>query len=323
MDTNVSSQVSVSAIIPTYNRAGHVGAAIDSALAQTWKNMEVIVVDDGSADNTRGVVAGYGDQVRYLYQKNAGPSAARNRGITESTGEIVAFLDSDDTWLPTKIEEQVRVLQQAGESVPCCIANTQLRYADGKAKDSFDLSILAPGIDEGVWLNPLEVLLTRFVLFNQSVAVRRTALLRVGAYNRSLRFMEDYDLALKLACLGPWAFIARPLTVWNEGSEGSLSVEARHAFAAVHDSVCRSLADLRKQPDDVAPVLRRSRQQQRQLAFESRRGRVKLHAHLLMEAPGIWRRRGGRLLHCVERLFDRLYTHSWFYPAMKVRALGE
>lgn len=318
----MSSQVLVSAIIPTYNRAGFLGAAIDSVLAQTWQNIEIIVVDDGSADDTRGVIAAYGNRVRYVCQENAGPSAARNRGIAESSGAIVAFLDSDDTWLPVKIEEQVRVLERAGESVPCCIANTRLRYANGRLNDSFKLSILAPSIDEGVWLNPLEVLLTRFLLFNQSVAVRRSALVRVGAFNPSLRFMEDYDLALKLACLGPWAFIARPLTVWNEGSEGSLSTEARRTLAKVHDAVCRILTDLRKQPDDVAPVLRVNRQQQRQLDFESRRGRVRLHAHLLMEASGTWQRRGGRMLHGAERLFDRVYTHSWLYPVMKVRALS-
>jgi glycosyltransferase involved in cell wall biosynthesis len=323
MATSEVSQVLVSAIIPTYNRADFVCTAIDSVLAQTWRNIEIIVVDDGSADNTRDVIATYGDRVRYFYQDNAGASAARNRGIAESSGVIVAFLDSDDTWLPTKIEEQVRALERAGESVPCCIANIRLRYADGKVKDSFGISILSPGMEEGVWLNPLEVLLTRFLLFNQSVAVRRTALLKVGGFNHSLRYMEDYDLALKLACLGPWAFIARPLTIWNEGSNGSLSAEAQRGRTTIDHTVCTILADLGRQIDQVPLVIGASRRRRNQLAFESRRSRARLRAHRQMEAGGLCQRRAGRLLHLGERLFDSLYTHSWFYPTMRVRAFVE
>lgn len=106
----------VSVIIPAYNSEKYIGAAIDSVLAQTYKNYEIIVVDDGSTDNTSEVVNKYiipqtidrrQPTVKYIYQQNKGPSAARNKGIKESNGEYIAFLDSDDMWLPEKLNRQM------------------------------------------------------------------------------------------------------------------------------------------------------------------------------------------------------------------------
>ena len=100
----------VSVLIPTYNRAYIICGAIDSVLAQTYKNFEVIVVDDGSTDNTRELLARYGDAVRYIYQPNAGLAAARNTGLAAARGEFVALQDSDDLWLPWKLEGQMAVM---------------------------------------------------------------------------------------------------------------------------------------------------------------------------------------------------------------------
>src|SRR5437899_10455350 len=115
----------VSAIIATYNRGHIVGEAIESILQQTHKNVELIVVDDGSTDGTREKLGRYGDRIRVVCQNNAGPAAAWNRGIGASQGQIIAFLGSDDVWLPTFVQRQVLLLQQAGESVPCCLANAE------------------------------------------------------------------------------------------------------------------------------------------------------------------------------------------------------
>ncbi len=101
----------VSVIIPTYNRAAICKAAVESVLAQTHGNVEVIVVDDGSTDNTRDVISGLDKRVRYISQANAGVSAARNTGLKAATGDYIAFLDSDDSWLPWKLEAQLSVLQ--------------------------------------------------------------------------------------------------------------------------------------------------------------------------------------------------------------------
>ena len=100
----------VSVVIPTYNRAGCLPRAIDSVLAQTFDDYEIIVIDDGSSDNTSEVLAAYGDRVCVVKQVNQGVSAARNHGIRVARGEFVAFLDSDDEWLPRKLEAQVQYL---------------------------------------------------------------------------------------------------------------------------------------------------------------------------------------------------------------------
>jgi len=94
-------------VIPNYNYAHYLRETIDSVLAQTYPNIEIVVVDDGSKDDSKKILAGYGDKVRTIFQQNQGVSAARNNGVEKSVGEFIAFLDADDAWLPTKIEKQV------------------------------------------------------------------------------------------------------------------------------------------------------------------------------------------------------------------------
>src|SRR5437773_9320352 len=100
-------KATVSVVIPNYNYAHFLREAIDSALAQTYKDIEVIVVDDGSTDASADVIASYDSRIHPVFSQNQGVAAARNRGVAESTGEYIAFLDADDAWLPTKIEKQV------------------------------------------------------------------------------------------------------------------------------------------------------------------------------------------------------------------------
>ena len=102
----------VSVIIPTYNRSRFLGEALDSALNQTYKEQEIIVVDDGSTDGTSQLMREYEPRIRYIYQERSERSSARNRGVSESCGEYIAFLDSDDLWLPEKIERQVKILNE-------------------------------------------------------------------------------------------------------------------------------------------------------------------------------------------------------------------
>ena len=215
----------VSAIIATYNRAHIVEEAIESILHQTYANVELIVIDDGSVDNTREVLDRYAGRIKSVYQENAGPAAAWNRGIQESRGEIITFLGSDDIWLPTFLQNQVAVLQEAGEAVPCCLCNGWLRYGTGKGTTSFEYSLLNSELPRGVWTNVKEVLSTRFVAFGQMVAIRRSVLERIGLFDKDLRYLEDYDMALRLAVEGPWGFIREPLVVWRQGTTDSLSQE--------------------------------------------------------------------------------------------------
>lgn len=224
----------VSVVIPTYNRAGVIERTIDDVLRQTYSPVEVIIVDDGSTDDTLDRLARYGSRIRVVSQQNSGPGAARNRGIQEARGEIVAFQDSDDLWHPTKLARQVSLLQRAGPHIPCCISNALFRFRERPDSLTFDISVLRTSHDEGLWLNPAEVLATRFLFFNQTAAIRREALLKVGGYNPRLRYLEDWDLALKLALLGePWAFIREPLAYWHEGSKGSLTSEAERGSVLI------------------------------------------------------------------------------------------
>jgi glycosyltransferase involved in cell wall biosynthesis len=107
--------VKVSVTIPTYNRAHLIGYAIDSVLKQTYADVEIVVIDDGSTDGTADVVARYGDRVRYYWQPNGGLGAARNAGLDRATGDCIAFLDSDDYWLEHKLELQVALLKRLPE----------------------------------------------------------------------------------------------------------------------------------------------------------------------------------------------------------------
>lgn len=234
----------VSIVIPAYNRRDTIAAAVESALGQTHPDKEVIVVDDGSTDGTVKALESYGDRIRVVCQANAGPSAARNRGVMESSGEIVAFLDSDDEWMPEKIARQVSVMERGGPSMCCCVCNAVVKGVDGNTTgETFTFAGIRPAFDEGVWTNPQEVLATRFLLFNQVVAVRRDAFDRVGGFNEDLRLLEDYELSLRLSSAGDWGVIREPLVVKYNDTRG-IGVECmtdREKHARVRIDVIRGL----------------------------------------------------------------------------------
>lgn len=219
-------QALVSVIIPTYNRAGIIGETVENILQQTYPQIEIIVVDDGSTDGTLARLHQYGSRIRVVHQANVGPAAARNRGIDVGRGEIIAFQDSDDLWDPSKIERQVRLLEKLGPGVPCCLCNMMLHFTDGRVTTSFRNAPISPVYEEGLWTNVAEVLTTRFVMFNQAVAIRRTVLERIGGFDIKLKYLEDYELPLRLALEGPWAFIRTPLAMWRQGSALSWSRKA-------------------------------------------------------------------------------------------------
>lgn len=202
----------VSVIIPTYNRASTLRRTVDSALAQTYQPLEVIVVDDGSTDGTLEVLRSYGDRIHAITQPNGGPSAARNTGAKAANGEWLAFLDSDDVWRPEKIGRQVRMAADQVRKIDCCMANAAIINEDGShGPTTFDVSGVGTRRPDGYWLNPAALFASRFILFNQVALIRREAFVRVGGFNPELRLLEDHDLAFRLALGGPWAFVADPL----------------------------------------------------------------------------------------------------------------
>jgi glycosyltransferase involved in cell wall biosynthesis len=207
----------VSVVIPTYNAAELVCETVRSALAQTAPPAEVIVIDDGSSDDTRQRLASFGKPVRYIYQENQGVSAARNRGIHESTGEFIAFLDADDVWHPRKLERQVAVLNAHPE-----FALVGTRVVDWPGENfppDPENEAASPSIV------PLEKLAVRNYLVTSSVMVRRAVLGQVGDFDRSLHGPEDYDLWLRVAQLAAVANLPLPLTGYRD-VQGSISKQA-------------------------------------------------------------------------------------------------
>jgi glycosyltransferase involved in cell wall biosynthesis len=238
----------VSVVIPTYNRARTIKRAVDSVLAQSWKPIEIIVVDDGSTDETAQLLEDYRDKIRVIHQENRGASAARNTGIKASNGEIISFLDSDDTWLPEKTERQAKLLQKTQPyGVTCCVCNATMLFSKGTVT-SFAAAGLSPELSEGLWVNPAEVLATRFLFFNQVVAVRRDAIDQSGYFREDLKIMEDYDLELRLSITGPWAFITDPLVVWHEDAGNGLSRNLDEA------DLCRRTFEILNNWREAAPL---------------------------------------------------------------------
>lgn len=204
----------MSVIIPTYNRGWILKEAIDSVLAQDYEDFELFVVDDGSADNTTGILASYGNDIRVLFQENKGVSAARNRGIAEASGQYIAFLDSDDLWLPRKLSTQVDFFNQMPDAMICQTEEVWVR--------------------NGIRVNPkkrhkkpsgmiFEPSLELCLVSPSAVMIRRSLFDRVGEFDITLPACEDYDLWLRISCSFPVYLIDTPLIVKRGGHDDQLS----------------------------------------------------------------------------------------------------
>ena len=204
---------SVSVIIPVYNGAAEVRRAIDSALAQKNCTVEVIVLNDGSHDETDSVLAEYGDRIRAVNQQNCGLSKTRNNGIALATGEWVAFLDHDDYWQPEKLSLQLEAARRTGFDVVYTNAGNF-----GDVARVAELRSEPQGMAEGDLLEPL--LLDNFIVVS-SVMIRRSVIQEMGGFDTSLPSVEDWDLWLKLSALGVrFAAVREPVTMyqWRPGS---------------------------------------------------------------------------------------------------------
>ena len=212
--------VSVSVVIPTYNRARYVGRAIDSALAQTHRAYEIIVVDDGSSDDTESVLKDrYEERIRYIRQDNAGPSAARNVGIRAAKSEFIAFLDSDDVWLPRKLEVQMPLM--AGADV--VLSYTNWIDEEEPERDYFGSIGLILESDPVVWDEPIAVLARKqgSGMITPAIVCRKGPLLRVGAFDERMPLMEDARMKFRLSAEGKFAATAEVLVRrgWSRSGE--------------------------------------------------------------------------------------------------------
>lgn len=205
-----------SVIIPTHDRLPFLRQAVQSVFDQTVDDFELIIVDDGSEDGTRAWAEGLGGRIRCFWQKNRGPGAARNKGITEANGEFITFLDSDDLWQPQKLQRQIELMTRHQEAIVCYTDEIWIR--------------------RGVRVNPkqkhqkhagriFEQCLPLCIVSPSSVLMRKRFFSQVGLFDESLPACEDYDLWLRAALQFEFHFIDEKLIIKRGGHADQLSAQ--------------------------------------------------------------------------------------------------
>jgi glycosyltransferase involved in cell wall biosynthesis len=208
----------VSVVIPTFNRAHKVVRAISSILCQTFTDVEIIVVDDGSTDGTEHAVVRFDKHVTYIpHMSNLGVSAARNTGIKRSGAPLIAFLDSDDHWLPEKVAVQVNFFNEHLEAVACQTEEVWIR--NGRRVNPMKKHLKPSG-------DIFEPSLKLCLVSPSAVMLKRSLLDEVGFFDEGLPVCEDYDLWLRISCRYPIHLIKAALVVKEGGHPDQLS--ARH-----------------------------------------------------------------------------------------------
>ena len=201
----------VSVVIPTFNREQTISYCLNSVLAQTYENIEVIVVDDCSTDTTVDVVKSFTDlRVRHIaLEKNSGAQAARNRGIKESTGDWIAFQDSDDEWMPEKLEKQVEALSEANFDPLTLVHCAAIRCEVNKRKEE----ILNRSVLEGSDL--YSILLSSSPPLYPTMLVSKLALDRIGYLDESVPSHQEWETAIRLSKVCRFIYIKKPLMIYH------------------------------------------------------------------------------------------------------------
>lgn len=211
----------VSVVIPTYNRAPFVCEAIDSVLSQIFTDYEIIVVDDGSTDNTKEALKQYQYKIKYIYQVNCGVSAARNTGIKNSTGTWLAFLDSDDEWMPEYLSTQ---MERVGLFPEICMQTTdcQLTVREHSTRTYFQKNKAIAelrGRDYLLLVDPFRFVVTHGPWQVGSTIFRRDAITKAGLFDTSLNLNEDFDLMARVALQGSFGIIRDVLVIMYRREE--------------------------------------------------------------------------------------------------------
>jgi glycosyltransferase involved in cell wall biosynthesis len=263
---NTGHPPSVTVVIPAFNRVGTIRAAVESVLSQSYADLELLVVDDGSSDGTMDQLAEIDDpRLRLLSNPhNMGVSAARNTGIRNARGVWVAFQDSDDEWMPRKLEKQMARIASLG---PDCVgaycgmtivgSPSTLRSEASSERYYPDETL---GLREG---NILSALLRTSLISTQTLVARRDILTQIGGFDEALPALVDWDCVLRLARIGPFAFVDEPL-VRQYFSENSIT-HSRKKRAFARERIVEKNMDLLEQVPEILADHYRS------IAGESRR----------------------------------------------------
>lgn len=243
----------VSVIIPNFNRAGLIGETLENILRQTRAPDELIVVDDGSTDDSVAEIARFGERVRLIRQANTGPGAARNRGLAAARGDFIQFFDSDDLCSLNKLEVQAATLERTGADI-VYTPWVQARLAEGRAHVA-ELPLQQRALPEG--RSPLSWFLHGWVIVFQCCMIRRSLLDRVGPYRTELIVGEDAELLFRMLLAGarivhaPEALVLYRLHFGAQLSRGGIADERRAADWLRHAEIIE--AALEEAEGAVAP----------------------------------------------------------------------
>jgi len=253
----------VSVIIPAFNCALFISDTLESVCQQTYKNWEIVLIDDGSTDETRSVLAPHLARVRYFYQENKGTAAARNAGIQRSRGELVAFLDHDDLWFPNKLELQVRAIQSYPE---CGLVFTDGKSFDGSGilKDSLIGYHLQEWIDQHQLSDPAvatgeifqHLFFGNVIASASSVLVRKQSLESIGCFDERISIADDYDLWLRIALSYPVVLLSSCLYMWRyrEDSQSGPMENRYHRWTRACITVLEKHSKIT--PAEIRPAVR-------------------------------------------------------------------
>lgn len=207
----------VSVVVTCYNYGRYLPEALSSALGQTHRDLEVIIIDDGSTDDTRAAAKPFlsDPRARYIFRPNGGQARAKNDGIRAATGDLVAFLDADDAWAPDKLERQIPLFADPAVGV----VYSGISFMDAEGRPAFHPPAVLP-MFRGNVLKPL--LSDNFVPFSSSVA-RRSCLLGDGFFDETLSMSIDWDLWLLLSLSHRFDYVDAPLLRYREGHPGQMS----------------------------------------------------------------------------------------------------
>ncbi|MCK5345215.1 MAG: glycosyltransferase, partial [Candidatus Heimdallarchaeota archaeon] len=230
----------VSVIIPTYNSERFIVSAVDSVLAQTYKKIEIIVVDDGSTDQTSNKLKPYLHKIKYIKKQNGGASSARNKGIINSCGEYIAFLDADDLWRKEKVEKQISIFAKNPD--------IGLVYCDSATFDGN--GVIHPSLKKIVETPTGEVMMDMVIhnfLNNSSVLVKKSCFDIVGLWNEKLINGNDYDMWLRVAAHTKFDFVDQVLVetcYHSHGLSGLTDLQCENSIKIQEDFICKVEDDI-------------------------------------------------------------------------------
>jgi len=269
-----------SVVIPTFNRRDRLLRAVGSVLSQSFRDYEIIVVDDGSTDGSAAALRGLSQGIRILTQRNQGPAAARNAGARAATGDYLAFLDSDDAWLPWTLEHYASLIREHAR--PAWLYSRGFVYANQAQSD-----VKSAG----------DPMATRFLHYIDGasrdgvlplptgVAIDREVFLRAGGFHEALHGPEDIDLWFRIGVIPGFVLVDRPATFVREVHDGSLGEHTEKSYRGLSEVIRRERAGV--YPGDAEAAFVRRGVLTRQLMYFAaqyrRRGRPLLAARFYLE----------------------------------------